>query len=250
MNRRTRACAAVSNQEEVKIQVILPEWSPEYAKDAIDKTPPHGIGEKAYWWQNIVEKVPLEFWTEYLGLTPSEILKRLPKAWRDNFITTATQIVQRLPNSEWLEALLGQEKNVLDSHQLLLLLPLEQREAVVRQHVFAKDLKSGTSWLGLIPHQWDLTLTKDVFEWVGSTGQKILASKNEYINIETIAHHADLAVLQHWQTYPEWQKLLVQLEQKAENKNRTWYLDNLSNGVKQLISTLETRAAMRNELKP
>ncbi len=247
MKTRARELIKIGKKE---LEVNLPEWSAELLKDAIDKTPPHGIGEKAYWWQNIVEKVPLEFWTVHLGLSPSEILKRLPKAWRGNFITTATQIVQRLPNSEWLEALLAQEKNILDSHQLLLLLPLERREAVVRQHVFAKDAKFDTAWLQLISHQWDLSLTKDVFEWIGRTGQKILANKNEYVYIESIAHHAHLKVFKHWQTYPEWQKMLVQLEQNTENKNRSWYLEHLTQQVKQLISTLETRAAMRKELQP
>ena len=246
MKTRARELIKIGKKE---LEVNLPEWSAELLKDAIDKTPPHGMGEKAYWWQNIVEKVPLEFWTVHLGLSPSEILKRLPKAWRGNFIDVILNTQINQANPAWTEALIAYDKKHMENPNLMNALPIEKRQELIRNHIF-KPSKIETYWILWMDYQWDTAFSRDTLEWLGAIGQKILKGTNNYFYLGGISQYIHLQVLQDWQQYPEWTSFLAQIEQSMEQKNHVWNIQHYLDQIKSLISTLETRAAMRKELQP
>jgi hypothetical protein len=58
-----------------KIEVNPPAaFDPSWRSDAIDEKPPVGIGEKAFWTQQILSTVPLSYWMEKLGVDARELV--------------------------------------------------------------------------------------------------------------------------------------------------------------------------------
>lgn len=90
-------------------------------RDGIDKKPPAGVGEKAYWLIEILQAVPLNFWTETFQKTPEQIVKtQIPREWRDNVLQAWTIASGTQRNTEWAEALLYQwmelQSNSIPTH--------------------------------------------------------------------------------------------------------------------------------------
>lgn len=90
---RTRAEALVIYSRSFlsrKLEVALPEaFGADWAADALESKPPAGIGEKAYWTQQILALVPLRHWAEKFGLEPPKLIELAAKS------------------SEWADLLLG-----------------------------------------------------------------------------------------------------------------------------------------------
>ena len=234
-----------------ELEVILPEWNNDFARDGIEKKPPHGIGEKAHWWQSIIARVPLEVWLTHLNLEPSKILKRLPKTWRANFIAA---ILETELNLAWALALLEQNSKLMENHKLMNSLPLETREKRVRYFIFQKAELDAT-WLDWMEHDWSIEFSQDVLEWLGVLGGKIMSNVNTYFYLGKITQHLHLDVLENWQNYFEWSGMLQQLEQQTPveqaipaKKHRAWYIQYFHEQTRSLIQTITTRTQMRKEL--
>lgn len=57
------------------LEVALPAaFDKEWKADGIEEKPPAGVGERAYWFQQILALVPLAFWTRAFGLTLPRLL--------------------------------------------------------------------------------------------------------------------------------------------------------------------------------
>ena len=248
---KTRAVKLL-NMDKKELEVTLPEWEDGFARDALEKKSPlYNVGDKAYWWQTIMSRVPTLFWKQHLGLAPSEILKRLPKEWKSSFINA---IMQQPLDTTWLETLLLYDRNLVASNNLMNYLPLERREAYIRQFIFGETSKkpnAEVNWVTFMRHDWNTDFSQAVWHWMLAIGEKILGGANEYSYYGELAHHIALETVTMWQNNPKMQHLLKQLETAQETKkNRTWYLQHCLEQYKTLFIRLETRAAMRKELQP
>jgi hypothetical protein len=239
------------------IEVNLPEWTNELGRDSIEKKPPYPYrGEKAYWLESILQNIPPETWQTHLGLEPKEILKRLPKEWKPNIVQAIIKANQNNPSTTWIQALLQHEKNLIQNASLMNTLPLEQREQLVRQHIFGKTLLGApaleTYWMAWMEHTWSIEFSQEVLQWLSAIGNKFLTNTTKHIYINELGQRIHPKIQQHWHKNKEWTNLLRLLEQQNPDGNtpRAWNIRHYSDQIKTLILTLETRAAMRKELQP
>lgn len=72
-----------------KLEVALPAtFDPAWAADGLESKPPAGIGEKAFWTQQILALVSLQHWTDRFGLDPAKLVDLAVKSgdWADLLI--------------------------------------------------------------------------------------------------------------------------------------------------------------------
>ncbi len=251
---KTRAMKLLQNSKK-ELEVILPEWEDTFARDAIEKKPvPNLQGAKAFWLEQIVTRVPLSFWETHLQLEPKEILNRLPKDWQLTFINAFLAVSASSPDQKWSQALLDFDNTLMRIAALMNTLPIERREAHIRQYIFRETTDKPAvdiNWVTFMRHNWDIAFTQAVWQWLLAVAEKILNGAKEYSYFGELAHHINLATLKSWQNNPKMQHLLTQLETAQDTKkNNTWHLQHCSDQLKTLFLRLETRAQMRKELQP
>lgn len=95
-----------------KIEVTLPDAHDKaMARDGIEQKPPAypKIGERAFWFSQILAATPLSFWVTHLDRTPEQLIKMAAahKEWRDTLLNGWTQALQcPAGRAEWAEPLL------------------------------------------------------------------------------------------------------------------------------------------------
>ncbi len=112
-----------------------------WAQAVIDaKRPQHeSLGERAWWLYQLVQQVPLSWWTQQTGMTPADLIRwagktdwaaALHRGWRER-VSAA--------EPDWIEALLDSESREAraDTSALLGLLPVAQRERHWPDHIDA-----------------------------------------------------------------------------------------------------------------
>lgn len=232
-----------------ELEVTLPEWEDAFARDALEKKSPlYNVGDKAYWWQTIVSRVPAAFWQQHSGLVPSDILKRLPKEWKSSFVAA---IMRQSLDAIWLETLLLYDRNLIANNNLMKLVSLERRENYVRQFIFGQTSgkpMTDVNWVTFMRHDWSVEFSQAVWHWLLAVGEKILDGANEYSYFAELAHHIAPETVSGWQNNPKMQHLFVQLEIAQETKkSRMWHLRHCLEQYKTLFVRLQTRAQMRKE---
>jgi hypothetical protein len=95
-----------------KIEVTLPDAHDKaMARDGIEQKPPAypKIGERAFWFSQILAATPLSFWTTHLDRTPEQLIKMAAahKEWRDTLLNGWTHALEcPAGRQEWAEPLL------------------------------------------------------------------------------------------------------------------------------------------------
>lgn len=71
-----------------KLELALPAaFEPDWKKDALDEKPPAGVGEKAFWVQQVLACVPVRHWTETFALPVETLFKlALDSEWAELLI--------------------------------------------------------------------------------------------------------------------------------------------------------------------
>lgn len=89
------------------LEVILPaECNAEMERDGVERKPPQGMGEKAWWLSQIVSTTPISFWTKHLNLSPKECVQAAVSSDFKNALLPAwAGAVRRSPDGEWATAL-------------------------------------------------------------------------------------------------------------------------------------------------
>lgn len=156
---RTRAEALLETSRGLlgkKLAVTLPTaFDPIWKADGIEEKPPSGIGEKAYWAQQILGLVPLAYWADKFGLAATDLLERAAasKDWADLLLSAwirATTLHRDAAASAALLGLLRKRGKSLppgvDAHSALLSL-LEACAPADRWRLAAHDAE--LAWLAL-----------------------------------------------------------------------------------------------------
>jgi hypothetical protein len=119
-----------------KIQVTLPEACDEsMRRDGVEPTPPQGMGEKAWWLDQMVASVPVTFWNDHLGLPPAQCVQDAEKTdCADVLLPAWATATKRGRHLEWAHAILEYALGAKRNFQLLSVvevLPPAHRDSVV-----------------------------------------------------------------------------------------------------------------------
>ncbi|MEV5328703.1 DUF5691 domain-containing protein [Nonomuraea sp. NPDC052634] len=132
MAERLRACVTIDGDV---IAVEAPAYcDKEMERDGIRQKPPRGIGERAWWLQQIIARAPLSAW----GHRPARLLAMKIPDW-DADVKSAwvrAAVLQRDP--EWARAMFGWDP-IAD---LLVALPPEEQQELAARFVAEHDLDS------------------------------------------------------------------------------------------------------------
>lgn len=145
MSARLAQCIFMERKLLAKRLKIEPptEFTADMAKDTLEQKPPHQVGERAWWLQQMVALTPLTWWEKHLGLDPAEVLSHVNKnEWLKPVLAGLQTAVNRQPKAEdWAVALL--DTGWLQTHEYITLaLRLageRQQRAFVRLLEAAKD---------------------------------------------------------------------------------------------------------------
>jgi hypothetical protein len=230
-----------------ELEVLLPEWDDGFLRDGLEKKSPlYNVGEKAYWWQTIVSRVPLEFWQEHLKLEPAAVLKQLPKAWRENFTNA---ILRQNISPKWAESLVEHNKEMLENSVVMKAFPQKQREDLIVKRLF--QATTSISWIDAVRGVWSVEFSHAVAQRLVFVGTQLQKGAKHYFYCSEFAQYLHPSLLETWHLNPELQQVVVQLEQaKNTAKTQNWYIEHFLGDLKTLIASLETRAQMRKELLP
>ncbi|EEF62184.1 DUF5691 domain-containing protein [Pedosphaera parvula] len=121
-----------------KIEVTLPsDCDKAMARDGIETRKLSGLGEKAFWLKQIIENVPIGFWSAQYQMTVEELIAMAAaeKEWRGLLMEAWANAAVKSRDAVWAEALLmetGEKKTMLpQTGELLSVLPAEQREKCI-----------------------------------------------------------------------------------------------------------------------
>jgi hypothetical protein len=149
------------------------ELEADVLRDGIEKRPPTGIGERAWWLTQIVAAVPPRVWTKEWGVEPDTIIAAASRGDWSQALTEGWAAASVLhPEPEWIEALLA---NGLPGEQPTALAPkldaLLGRLAVERREAFiAKALRDDAKgdgpllYLAAADHAWSESFARLVLD--------------------------------------------------------------------------------------
>jgi hypothetical protein len=228
-----------------ELEVVLPEWEDGFLRDGLEKKSPlYNVGEKAYWWQTIVSRVPLGFWQTHLGLEPKEILKQLPKGWKENFINA---VLEQPITATWAEAIFEYNKKLLEDTRVMLSLPQAKREEMIATHLFAAS--TSVYWIDAVRHTWSIEFSHAVRQRLIFVSRQLITGTKQYFHCSGFAPYIHPSLLETWHLEAEFQQAIARLVQFKNGKKETnSYVEHFLGDLETLIFTLDTRIQMRKEL--
>ena len=156
------------------IEVRLPaECDKAMQREGIEPKPPQGFGEKAGWLIQMIEVVPLDFWTQEWQVTPETILAASQGGeWAKELAAAWMRAVIRQRNTAWAEALF---ETVLDGKPfeklegLLAAMDPAQRELRLRALLANNDKKTRDLHGALVAqcrHDWSADFSRAVLAFL------------------------------------------------------------------------------------
>lgn len=129
------------------LEVVLPEqFEKDWARDGLEqKSAPHGMGEKAWWLQQIIERVPPGWWGE-----PEQWISALNDEWRNVLLKAWLNATLRFKDAHWATVLMRH----LDGQNAAALIPALSKAEVEAQTLYR--LNSGTAPVGRDGLEWQL----------------------------------------------------------------------------------------------
>jgi hypothetical protein len=188
-----------------KVEILLPEACDKATqRDGVEPKPPPytGIGEKAWWVQQMLGTTPPQVWELAFGKTPRELVEAAGNGnWRSVLIEGWATSARRHRNAEWAEALLedaveraaprtgraalpngaliaGMVKNaeVIGREELFASLPTERREAMALatlRRAPSLHYQQPASWmLKCCAHRWSEILSLAVLQSAAQSFRK------------------------------------------------------------------------------
>ncbi|MCX7783950.1 MAG: DUF5691 domain-containing protein [Meiothermus sp.] len=112
--------------KKARLEVVLPEqFEKDWPRDGIEqKSVPYGMGEKAWWLQQIVERVPPSWWGE-----PEQWIPSPDKEWRDVLRKAWLNATLRFKDAHWATVLMAH----LDDHNAAALIAVLAKAEVEAQ---------------------------------------------------------------------------------------------------------------------
>lgn len=121
-----------------------------WGRDGIEAKPPTGIGERAWWLQQLVGGVPAIHWSTAWDIEPAEALAALAKTdWEEPFVLGLIASSHAQPDARWIEALTKHRLGANHASQLMGALGETERERLLGGSLPARG-KEGQEWIALV----------------------------------------------------------------------------------------------------
>ncbi|MFN7947367.1 MAG: DUF5691 domain-containing protein [Blastocatellia bacterium] len=120
------------------LEVTLPDSCDKaMIRDGIEPKPPQhqGIGEKAWWLQQMISIAPPHIWCEQFNESPAALVQAAHGEWRDLLLSALANAAALHRDTDWLEALLAEVMKrpaIFNPAQLFTALPGQQQERLLR----------------------------------------------------------------------------------------------------------------------
>jgi hypothetical protein len=90
-----------------QLGVELPaEFGRDWERDGLSEKPPEYLGQRAWWLIQVLGEIPPTFWESHFGMTPAELLQRLPSSPSDvTLVEGWARAAASYRTSDWLLAL-------------------------------------------------------------------------------------------------------------------------------------------------
>lgn len=174
----------------LKVQINLPQTCDDATiRDGIESQPPAGIGEKAWWLQQMVAAIPLAYWCRD-SLNPSQLIRvAIDSEWKQILVDGWAKAAWRQQNQEWAEALLSCD---IKSHENLLIqvLSLTRRNALLLEILRQNPQPFSRNHLALS------MLRQSHYTWTEQLTRVVLEKMRYYITIRN-----DLALLSDFENF-------------------------------------------------
>jgi hypothetical protein len=163
----------LKKQKSTAIELLLPpECDKAMQRDGIEPKPPQGFGERIWWLVQILEFVPLDFWTAEWKLAPTEIVAASTGEWAKELLEGWTRAAIRQKNDQWAAILFAAvlEGKRFDKFEgLLAAMSAAQRELRLTELLAAKDIRTRELQGTLVAqcrHQWSAQFSRIVLAWL------------------------------------------------------------------------------------
>jgi hypothetical protein len=170
------------------LEVALPTWDPAFDALVLAKKPPHGIGERAWWLRQLIERVAPARWETWLGTDSATLLERAIRA------DDARPVVEgwigathRFRDRRWAASLLGAEDIVggkvapgAEVYQLLAVLEPPEREATVVRLMKGTDVDAIPRLVDPCPRPWSVELSRASLAALAREGAKPYPAQGFY----------------------------------------------------------------------
>src|SRR5262249_16629420 len=151
------------------IEVTLPEACDKaMQRDGVEPKPySHGVGEKAWWLQQMLGLIPPEVWTRESGWTIRELIEGAERCdWRSALIEGWSKAARVHGDAEWADALLAETYKQGQVEYLFQVLPPARQEAFILE-LLKKDpslhtSKPARSYVATCWRQWGEALSRAV----------------------------------------------------------------------------------------
>ncbi len=152
-----------------QLEITLPEaCDKSMLRDGIEPKPFfHGLGEKAWWLQQMLAAIPPRSWQDLSDWTARELIAAATHSeWKDVLLEAWSQSARRYDDAEWAEALLEELYRQGQAVYLMRALPEAKQEAFVMRLLAENPSLHSTqpsrNYLAVCRHRWSEPLSRAV----------------------------------------------------------------------------------------
>lgn len=181
-------------QDVGQLEVTPPKtFDKEWAKDAIEEKPPAGIGERAHWLKQVLQRVPPSHWAERFGASHVELIAAATASDYDQPLLEAwSEAAFQAPEADWISSLWDwwfthpvkkPEANQLRIQwlsRMLAEMPAAEAEERILRLVTDESLGKSLPTAELaaaLPRPWNAKIGKALLSWLRNEAKTALDSQ-------------------------------------------------------------------------
>ncbi len=137
----------------------------QWQRDGIVARAPQGVGERAWWLMQVMERIPPAHWEEHFAAPPAKLIASVrPKEWEQTLIEGWSQAAIRFNDAQWILALWDwwyQRRYYACPEQLrrdlINLMPQQEAESRVQEQLINYKSPKNAGWedlLSALPTPW------------------------------------------------------------------------------------------------
>ncbi len=227
----------------------------QWQRDGIVARAPQGVGERAWWLMQVMERIPPAHWEEHFAAPPAKLIASVrPKEWEQTLIEGWSQAAIRFNDAQWILALWDwwyQRRYYACPEQLrrdlINLMPQQEAESRVQEQLINYKSPKNAGWedlLSALPTPWSKEFG-DVYlaELRNYLGKIAVEVQNSYrwLTSVTIATTAlppacFAAALEKW-TLPE-----------SSNAHTRWHIQRWHEQINTFTEALRIRQRLIKEI--
>lgn len=204
-----------------KLLVELPEhYDSAWQQDGIEEKPPHGKGQKAWWLEQALSNIPLNYWSDTWQMSPEEILSMVHKHdWKTSLETAWRLSLACFHQGDWAEAFLL--RSDINDSQLWQMFDDAHAERLAEKLISNTDvhkLNKVLPILNYLQHHWTAHFSVQVMQALTRYTAQKLTQSDAY----SCYYLADIGRYLHPSCCDEMTALVKLLEEKESLISRTF----------------------------